>query len=76
MQLNKISGMALGSLLALSGQALAAGVPEKETSPDPNKIVQRMCDYLKSLDRFSFRAEITDDQVYTCLLYTSDAADE
>jgi len=65
MQLNKISGMALGSLLALSGQALAAGVPEKETSPDPNKIVQRMCDYLKSLDRFSFRAEITDDQVYT-----------
>jgi hypothetical protein len=65
MQLNKVSGMALGSLLALSGPVLAAGVPEKETSPDPNKIVQRMCDYLKSLDRFSFRAEITDDQVYT-----------
>lgn len=65
MQFNKISGMALGGLLALSGPVLATGTPEKETPPDPNKIVQRMCDYLKSLDRFSFRAEITDDQVYT-----------
>lgn len=64
MQLNKISGMALGSLLVISGSALAAETPHKETPPDPNKIVQRMCDYLKSLDRFSFRAEITDDQVY------------
>ena len=65
MRLNNISGIALGSLLALGGSAFAAETPQKETPPDPNKIVQQMCDYLKSLDRFSFRAEITDDQVYT-----------
>jgi len=34
------------------------------TPPDPAKILRGMTDYLKSLKQFSFRADITDDQVY------------
>ena len=64
MPFNRISGLALSGLVLLSSSALAAETPQKQTPPDPNQLVQRMCDYLKSLDRFSFRAEITDDQVY------------
>ena len=55
----------LGCLALLSGPMPAAEVAGQETPPDPNQIVQRMCDYLQSLDRFSFHAEVTDDQVYT-----------
>jgi len=32
--------------------------------PEPAKILRGMTDYLKSLKQFSFRAEVTDDQVY------------
>lgn len=32
--------------------------------PEPAKILRGMTDYLKSLNQFSFRAEVTDDQVY------------
>jgi hypothetical protein len=55
----------LGCLALLNGPVPAAEVAGQGAPPDPNQIVQRMCDYLKSLDRFSFRAEVTDDQVYT-----------
>ena len=64
MPFNTISSMALSGLILLSSPALAVETPKQETPPDPNQLVQRKCDYLKSLDRFSFRAEITDDQVY------------
>ena len=64
MQFNRIGGFALGGLVALSSPLPAAESARKPTLPDPNTVVQRMCDHLKSLDRFSFRAEITDDQVY------------
>lgn len=64
MQFDSIGGMALGGLLLLSGPLAAAPTPQQEATPDPNKIVERMCDYLKSLDRFSYRADVTDDRVY------------
>lgn len=65
MRLSHVGRAALGGLVLLSGPVLATGGAEPGTPPDPDRIVQRMCDYLKSLDRFSFRAEVTDDQVYT-----------
>lgn len=64
MRSSHIVGSALGSLILLSGPALAAGAPQKEMPPEPDKLVQRMCDYLKSLNRFSYRAEVSDDRVY------------
>ena len=65
MQLHRIGGLALGGLLVLSSPLPAAEKPPKATPPDPHQIVQRMCNHLQSLERFSFRAEVTDDQVYT-----------
>jgi len=34
-------------------------------STDPDKILQDMTNFLKSLEQFSFRADVTDDQVYS-----------
>lgn len=65
MRLKSNSRVALGCLVLLSVPVLAAAAPEKATPPDPDKIVAGMCAYLKSLDRFSFRAEVTNDEVYT-----------
>ena len=64
MRSSRIAGWALGSLMVLSGPTLAAETPQKETPPEPDQVVRRMCDYLKSLDQFSYRAEVTDDRVY------------
>jgi hypothetical protein len=64
MNLQRISGLALSGLLLLTGPATAAEPSPQAAAPDPNRIVARMCDYLKSLDRFSFSAEVTDDRVY------------
>jgi hypothetical protein len=36
----------------------------KEAVPDPKAILQKMCDFLKNQQKFSFKAEVTDDQVY------------
>jgi hypothetical protein len=55
--------------LGLSGWG-HAGNPAPDTtgasqaSPDPAKILQEMTNYLKSLKQFSYRADVTDDQVY------------
>lgn len=65
MRSSRIAKLVLGGLIALSGQALAAETPQKQTPPEPDQIVRRMCDYLKSQQRFSYRAEVTDDRVYT-----------
>jgi len=35
-----------------------------QAPPEPAKILREMTDYLKSLKQFSYRAEVTDDQVY------------
>jgi len=32
--------------------------------PQPEKVLRETCDFLKSLKKFSFKAEVTDDQVY------------
>ena len=34
-------------------------------SPDPLKILQQMCDFLKSQQQFSYKAEVVDDEVYS-----------
>ena len=64
MRSSRIAKWALGGLMILSGPALAAETPQKETPPEPDQVVRRMCDYLKSQQRFSYRAEVTDDRVY------------
>ena len=53
--------------------AVPAPQAEKATAPepDPQQLLQKMCDFLKSQQQFTYKAEVADDQVYTCLLYTS-----
>jgi hypothetical protein len=36
-----------------------------DTTPQPDKILQQSCDLLKSAQQFSYKAEVTDDRVYT-----------
>jgi len=42
--------------------------PAKEAAPvpevDPRQVLEKMCDFLKSQPQFTFKAEVTDDQVY------------
>jgi hypothetical protein len=51
-------------------QAEKAAVPapqaEKATepAPDPRQVLQKMCDFLKSQQQFTYKAEVVDDQVY------------
>jgi hypothetical protein len=49
----------------LSCSATYAGAQEEATAkePDPLFILLQMCDYLKSLQQFSFSSEVDDDQV-------------
>ena|SRR5208337_2594837 len=42
-----------------------ATAPAAPATPQPEKILQQMCDFLKSAQQYSFKAEVTDDQVYT-----------
>src|SRR5512135_1512660 len=65
---------ALLGLLLLAAPAWSAGEakapaapaakPEAAT-PDPEKVLQQACDFLKSAPQFTFKAEVTDDRVYT-----------
>ncbi len=41
-------------------QAEKAAVP----APDPLQVLQKMCDFLKSQQQFTYKAEVVDDQVY------------
>jgi hypothetical protein len=51
-------------------QAEKAAVPASEApkvaapEPDPRQLLQQMCDFLKSQQRFTYKAEVVDDQVY------------
>jgi hypothetical protein len=50
-------------------QAEKAAVPaprEKATTPapDPRQVLQKMCDFLKSQQQFTYKAEVVDDQAY------------
>jgi hypothetical protein len=46
----------------------AVPAPPAETAtapePDPRQILQKMCDFLKSQQQFTYKAEVADDQVY------------
>ena len=46
--------------------ATAAAQAEKPTapSPDPRQILQKMCDFLKAQQQFTYKAEVADDEVY------------
>lgn len=47
-------------------KALAPQAAKPEVAaPQPEKILQQACDLLKSAKQFSFKAEVTDDRVYT-----------
>jgi hypothetical protein len=74
-----MAGMLLASspLLAQVAQQPKATPPQAEKSaepasqataatpePDPLQVVQKMCDFLKSQQQFSYKAEVADDQVY------------
>src|SRR5208282_3485505 len=45
---------------ASQGEKATATAPE----PDPLQILQKMCDFLKSQQQFTYKAEVADDQVY------------
>jgi hypothetical protein len=52
-----------------SPQAEKAAVPAPQApkaapEPDPRQLLQQMCDFLKSQNQFTYKAEVVDDQVY------------
>ncbi len=67
MRASKICRVAiLGLFLAASTASAAVAQQEPTTAkePDPFVVLRQMCDYLKSLQQFSFHSDVTDDQVY------------
>jgi hypothetical protein len=59
-------------LLTSSGWSAEKAKPEpprpakaEAAAPQPKKILEQACDLLKSARQFSFKAEVTDDRVYT-----------
>lgn len=60
-----LAAFAAGSLWAADPKAATPG-PALETAavPDPKAELQKMCDFLKQQQRFSFTAAVTNDQVY------------
>lgn len=71
-----LAGLVCLAFWALTGSALSQQQPqkpqapppapqaEKAPAPDPLQIVHKMCDFLKSQKEFSYKAEVSDDQVY------------
>jgi len=69
-------GVFLASLLGLAllstpgwsaGEAKPQAPPpakQEAPAPQPEKILQQMCDFLKSQQQFTYKAEVADDQVY------------
>lgn len=66
MRVNRIWGLAILGVFLWSSPAFGAGTQQKATAkePDPMTVMHRMCDYLKSLQQFSFRSEVAYDEVY------------
>ncbi len=66
--------LATSPLLAQQPQAprqkekTAAAAPQagkaQPSEPDPLQVLQKMCDFLKSQQQFTYKAEVADDQVY------------
>jgi hypothetical protein len=66
MRASKIWKVAIMGLFLMGCTAAAFGeqaVP-REKEPDPLVVLKEACDYLKSLQQFSFHSEIIDEQVY------------
>jgi hypothetical protein len=73
-----LAGLVCLAFWALTGSALSqqqqqkqeapppAPQAEKATAPEPDplQIAQKMCDFLKSQQQFTYKAEVADDQVY------------
>ena len=65
MRANRIWRVAVLSLFLIASAAPAVAQQEATAKePDPFVVLRQMCDYLKSLQQFSFHSEVTDDQVY------------
>lgn len=45
-------------------QAVSPQSAKRGPVPQPNEILQKMCDFLKSQPAFSYKAEVSDDQVF------------
>ncbi len=73
-----LAGLVCLAFLALTGSALSQQQQQKQQAPppspqaekatapapDPLQILQKMCDFLKSQQQFTYKAEVADDQVY------------
>lgn len=66
MYLNKIFKVTFLGLFVVSCMVVASMAQAADTAkqPDPSVVLRQMCDYLKSLQQFSFHSEVADDQVY------------
>jgi hypothetical protein len=64
MRSNKMWGLVLLGIFLIAGPAPDAAAQQSATEPDPLVVLRQMCDYLKSLQQFSFHSEVADDQVY------------
>ncbi len=51
-------------LMSCTAAAFAEQPAAPQKEPDPLAVLKKACDYLKSLDQFSFHSEIVDEQVY------------
>lgn len=67
MRTNRIWVLALLGLFLMSFSAPCVGAQKQATTkePDPLAVLHRMCDYLKSLQQFSFHSEVAYDEVYS-----------
>jgi hypothetical protein len=68
--LMSLPGWSAEKAKALQPQAEKAAMPappakkEMTPAPDPRLILQKMCEFLKSHQQFSYKAEVADDEVY------------
>ncbi len=66
MQKNRIWYLSLLAFILVGSHMPEAAAQQAATAPATKAmaVIRQMCDYLKSLPQFSFRAEVTNDQVY------------
>ena len=62
-------GQEKGKTPAPPTEATKPPAPQAQTAaaekPDPQEVLRKMCDYLKSLKEFSYKGEVTDDHTYS-----------
>jgi len=62
--MKRLSSLVILAAFLCAGPALAAESKTKAPEPDPDQVLQKMCGFLKSQKQFTYKAEVTDDQVY------------